>query len=246
MPRVAREKSGSGIYHVILRGIDRNDIFHEDSDFELFLLSLKKAKEKDYFQLYAYCLMSNHIHLLIKEGLNNISVTMKRLSVSYAQNYNVKYERTGHVFQGRFRSETVESNGSFITVLRYIIQNPIKAGIVKNISDYKWSSATAYNPNNRQGIVDISFIRELFRSYKEFMGFLDEDTDEKCLDYRIRYTDSEITEMTIKLSNNRSILLLSKQEREQVVRNLRKITSANNSQISRATGLSRGILQRIK
>jgi len=232
MPRIAREKSGSGIYHVMLRGIDRNDIFHEDSDFKLFLLSLKKAKEKEGFDLYAYCLMSNHIHLLIKEGLNNISVTMKRISVSYAQNYNVKYERTGHVFQGRFRSETVESEGAFITVLRYIIQNPIKAGIVMNISDYKWSSITDYDPNNSQGIVDISFISELFRSYKEFMGFLN--------------TDLEITEMAIKLSNNRSILLLSKQEREQVVRKLRDITSASNSQISRTTGLSRGILQRIK
>ncbi|GAE47324.1 transposase [Mesobacillus boroniphilus] len=128
MARKARVKSSSGIYHVMFRGVNRQDIFHDDDDRRRFLEILKKYKKKMGLQVYAWCLMSNHIHVLLKEGEESISATMKRVGVSYAVYYNWKYRTSGHVFQNRFNSEIVENDAYFLTVVRYIHQNPVKAG----------------------------------------------------------------------------------------------------------------------
>ena len=88
--------------------------------------------------------MSNHIHLLVQEREENISDAMKRVGVIYAQYFNKKYQRSGHLFQDRFRSEPVESAEYFLTLLRYIHQNPLKAGLVEKVDDYKWSSWKEY------------------------------------------------------------------------------------------------------
>ena len=153
MPRTARKTATSGIYHIMLRGINRQDIFTDDTDRQRFLQLLDDLQH-DYDEkgneiarpciLYAYCLMSNHVHLLYRQGTEEIDQSMKRLEVSYAQYFNKKYGRTGHFFQDRFKSEPCEDFEYFITLLRYIHQNPIKGGITKNAEDYQWSSWREY------------------------------------------------------------------------------------------------------
>ena len=101
---------------------------------------VKQCKEKYDFDIYAYCLMSNHIHLLIKEEKEPIEQIMKRIATRFVYWYNVKYQRVGHLFQDRFKSEPVENDAYFMTVIRYIHQNPLKAGLCKDISAYKYSS----------------------------------------------------------------------------------------------------------
>lgn len=245
MPRVAREKSETGIYHVILRGIDKNDIFHENADYQLFLYAIKKAKEKDNFSLYAYCLMTNHVHILIKEGENGIGESIKRIAISYAQIYNSKYERVGHVFQDRFKSEPVDSDAYFLTVLRYIVQNPIMAGIVKNIQDYEWSSINKYSEKSKDDILDKDFVTKMFKTKEQLINYLQENTSDQCIDYVIKYTDYEINIVFVQLCEGKKFTSLSKQEKSEIILNLRKTTNAKNAQISRVTGLSRGITDRI-
>ncbi|TLS38639.1 transposase [Pseudalkalibacillus caeni] len=116
MPRKARRKSSTGIYHVILRGINKQTIFEEDEDKRKFLETLKKYKRISQFELYSYCLMDNHVHLLIKESEETVSKALKRISSSYVYWYNMKYERIGHLFQERFKSETVETRAYFLTL----------------------------------------------------------------------------------------------------------------------------------
>ena len=128
MARQARQQSQSGIYHLILRGINKQVIFEDHEDRGKFLWCLRYYKESGQYQVYGYCLMSNHIHLLIKEGQEPIATTMKRIGVSYVSWFNRKYERCGHLFQDRFRSRPVESDEYFLTVLRYIHQNPVQSG----------------------------------------------------------------------------------------------------------------------
>jgi putative transposase len=120
MPRVARGRSSSGIYHIMLRGINRQIIFEDEEDKTRFLETLRKYKDISKYQLYVYCLMDNHIHLLVKESGETISEAIKRISSSYVYWYNTKYERCGHLFQDRFKSEIVENTTYFFTVLRYI------------------------------------------------------------------------------------------------------------------------------
>ncbi|PFG15085.1 transposase [Bacillus sp. es.036] len=110
LPRKARKKSSSGVYHVVFRGINRQTIFEDEEDKEKFLEILARYKTKSGIELYAYCLMDNHVHLLVKETEESLSMFMKRVSSSYVYWYNRKYRRCGHLFQERFNSENVESD----------------------------------------------------------------------------------------------------------------------------------------
>lgn len=153
MARQARKISGSGIYHVMMRGINRQNIFEDAEDYHRFTVLLyqmahpvddggKPLPSRCVF--YAYCLMSNHVHLLMREASESMASVVKRIGVSYAQYYNKKYLHFGHLFQDRFKSEPVNDNAYFFTLLRYIHQNPVAAGISSDISGYQWSSWTEY------------------------------------------------------------------------------------------------------
>ncbi|WP_052342225.1 transposase [Xylanibacter brevis] len=134
MPRQARESSGTGIYHVMMRGINHQNIFEDQEDYYQFLKTLDMmalSYEPDgtpsgrNYILYAYCLMTNHIHLLIREREDTIGMAIKRIASSYVYYYNHKYSRDGHLFRERFKSEPVNDIAYFVTLLRYIHQNPV-------------------------------------------------------------------------------------------------------------------------
>ena len=157
MPRQARESSETGIYHVMMRGINHQNIFEEQEDYYQFLNTLDmmaQSYEPDgtpsgrNYILYAYCLMSNHIHLLIREREDTIVMAIKRIASSYVYYYNHKYSRDGHLFRERFKSEPVNDIAYFITLLRYIHQNPVKAGMVAEVKDYEFSSWDEYIDKN--------------------------------------------------------------------------------------------------
>ena len=144
MPRKPRVHSSSGIYHVMLRGINRSDIFLDEVDclkMEKILMSITKHS---LCKIYAYCIMTNHIHLLMAELDVPISDVVKSIGVSYVRYFNVRRERTGPLFEGRFRSEPVDDCDYFITLLSYIHYNPVKAGMVSRPGFYKWSSWHEY------------------------------------------------------------------------------------------------------
>lgn len=156
MPRCARRKSESGIFHIILRGINKQNIFEDDEDREKFTETIKRYKEVSKYEIYSYCLMTNHIHLLLKETDEEISKAMKRICSSFVYWYNWKYERCGHLFQERYKSEAVETDTYLLTVLRYIHQNPVKAGLTKTSQEYNWSS---YNDYIKRLILKILWIK---------------------------------------------------------------------------------------
>ena len=135
MARQARKKSNSGIYHIILRGINRQQIFEDGEDYSKFLRILEECKAISKFEIFAYCLMNNHIHLLLKEVKEPIEQVMKRITTRFVYWYNIKYQRSGHLFQDRFKSEPVESDEYFLTVIRYIHQKPVKAGLCEKPQD---------------------------------------------------------------------------------------------------------------
>jgi REP element-mobilizing transposase RayT len=115
----------------MLRGINRQAIFADEEDYCKLIETIQRIKEKSGFELYGYCLMGNHVHLLLREARESISVSMQRVCSSFVHWYNRKYDRFGHLFQERYRSEVVEDEAYLLTVLRYIHQNPttIKEGI---------------------------------------------------------------------------------------------------------------------
>ena len=150
MPRVARIKSNYGVYHIIMRGINRQTIFEDEEDYAKFIQTMQKYKEMCEYKIYAYCLMGNHMHLLLKEGKEPLETVMRRICGSYVFWYNKKYKRIGYLFQDRYKSEPVENDVHFLTVLRYIFHNPLKAGVVTDILNYKWTNYLDY----LEGIID--------------------------------------------------------------------------------------------
>lgn len=245
MARVARAKSKTGIYHVMLRGIDKRDIFLTEEDYLVFLRYIEKARSKTKFTVYAYCLMTNHVHLLLKteEPIGNI---IKRVAVGYAQYHNIKNGRTGHLFQNRFKSEVVETDKYFLTVLRYINQNPVKAGLVGDMKKYKWSSYREYYADNKS-IVEKGFITTYFNSSNEFAIFMEEKNEDKCLEYEPvkRWTDEGLKEFVNGLADIEEIKHLNKKQRDEVLRLIKIETKASNRQLERVLGIGRGILERI-
>ncbi|MBQ8306532.1 MAG: transposase [Blautia sp.] len=140
MPRRVRLKAVSGIYHVMLRGINRQQIFFDDEDYKAFIFTLQRFREISRFELYAYCLMGNHVHILLKTTEEALETTFKRIGTSFVYWYNTKYDREGHLFQDRFRSEPVEDERYFLCVLRYILRNPVAAGLCRKPEDYPYSN----------------------------------------------------------------------------------------------------------
>ncbi len=165
MPRKARKKSESGIYHIIMRGINRQNIFEDEKDRTKFIQTIHRFKDKSGYDVYAYCLMANHVHLLLRVGQEPLEQLMRRICGSYVYWYNWKHERIGNLFQDRFKSEPVEDDTYFLTVLRYIHQNPLKAGLVRSIEKYKWSSYNEYI--NKTNVIDVNFALGMFNNNKK-------------------------------------------------------------------------------
>lgn len=144
MARTARTKSATGIYHIMLRGVGGMTLFFDDMDYRKFLKTMCRIKAEAAYNIYAFCLMGNHVHLMLQETGEPLPTILKRIGITYAAYYNKKYDRYGHVFQDRYRSEAVETDAYFWDVLRYICQNPVKAGLCTCIQDYMWLGCTGF------------------------------------------------------------------------------------------------------
>lgn len=246
MPRHARELSNSGIYHIILRGINRQTIFNDDEDYQRFINTLKKYKTVSGYTLYAYCLMNNHIHILLRVGQEKLETILKRIAGSYVYWYNFKYNRIGHLFQDRFKSEPVDSDEYFLTVLRYIHQNPIKARICERLEDYRYSSYVDYL-NNRNDFTCIDFACSIL-GRNDFFEFNNEINDDKCLDAeeKRRLTDKDGMEILQQMLKGKPVEVIVDFEEKDKAALISKMKSEGLSirQISRLTGVSIGIVRK--
>ena len=241
MPRTAREKSSLCIYHVILRSVNKQIIFEDDYDYLQFINILKYYKPSCAFKLYAYCLMDNHIHLLLENTTLELDKIMKKIEVKFVRWYNLKYQRVGNLFQDRYKSEPVNDMKYFQTVFRYIHQNPLHAGLEKVPGTYPWSSYYDY-ANQTSSFVDIGKILELFPNHSECMNYLHLDTNEKCMEYSSpRLLDADALKIIQEKTNCNSpsdFQRLDIPTRNQYLKSL-KHSGISVRQLSRLTGISR-------
>lgn len=170
MPRTARVKSPDAKYHIMSRSISELDLFRDDEDKKKYMRIVKRYKEKYKIKIYAYCLMDNHSHLMIDANGADISKVMQGINLSYARYYNKKYDRHGHLFQGRFKSIIVGSNGYLARLSAYIHGNPYSIQKFKNcIEKYEYSSLGIYlgTRRDRMKILDKGYLLGLFSSRKD-------------------------------------------------------------------------------
>ena len=260
MARKSREISGTGIYHVMMRGTNRQNIFEENEDYVRFLNILrnmirpvddvgKRFPPRCYF--YAYCLMTNHVHLLIRESAEKLAPIIHRIATTYAHYYNNKYLRLGHLFQDRFKSEPVNDQEYFFTLLRYIHQNPMAAGLSKSIDDYEWSSWKEYGcyGNGIPGICSVKHVvdRMPIEELRLFVSeplpkttmILDYDDGKTCL------SDESVKDYLIStygLRQPTDLQLYSRERRNDIIRDAKQY-GASIRQLVRLTGLGFSIIR---
>lgn len=236
-----------------MRGINRQTIFEDEEDCKRFIQTMDRFKEKCEYKILAYCLMGNHLHLLLKEGKEPLGIVMRRMCGSYVHWYNRKYGRIGYLFQDRYWSEPVEDNKYLLAVIRYIFRNPIKAGIVTNIHNYKWSNyidyVNGYNQTETDFVLNIlNSDRE--KAVKEFIKHINKDDDDKYLviQKKQRITDEDAKKIIRTQCNIKNAIDLQKFDiikRNLYLKDLKERSGLSIRQIERLTGISRGIIQRI-
>jgi REP element-mobilizing transposase RayT len=241
----------SGIYHVMLRGINKQNLFEDEEDRQRFIDTLRYYKNISNYEMYSYCLMDNHIHLLIRETTESVSQIIKRISSSYVYWYNQKYDRLGHLFQERFKSEVVESDEYVLMVLRYIHQNPVKAGITNEIRGYLWSSYHEYV--GTPVIVDVDFALGMFSEDKIkattlFRAYMDDKNTDECLDYtpKVILSDKEIINCLRKLgiASVSEVQGFEKNQRDEVVRKMKEVPGITIRHLARVTGIAKSVIDR--
>lgn len=187
MSRIPRRhlKSITKTYHILLRGINKQDIFLDNVDKSKFFRELKRAKEEFGFKIDAYAIMNNHVHLVIYDENDNLSEIIHKIATKYGLYFNKKYDRVGHVFQNRYKSICVETEGYLKNLIRYVIRNPQKDGICP-MHQYNWSSYREFV--YKENITDVEFILKLFAENREcaINQFL-----EFCNAMEDKYSDAE-------------------------------------------------------
>ena len=257
MPRQPRKESQSKIYHCMLRGINQQDIFFDEKDYLEFQNIIKKTKKNYFYKVYSYVLMPNHIHLEIKDEIQKLSQIIHSIATSYANYFNKKYERKGHVFENRFKSKNVENSYYILNLLRYIHQNPVKAGISK-INEYKWSSYLEYlTYHDENQITDVEEIMPMFsqekeQAQKEFLEFnsktvkFQESIELLEYEMRNRLTDEELIyfiKQELGIYNIQEIQNYSVEYRNDVIRKINKIQGVSQVQIARVLGITKRMTQ---
>lgn len=246
MPRQARVRSITGIYHIMLRGIDKRDIFLDIEDKLKFLENIEKAKEKGKFKVLGYCLMDKHIHMLLKED-EDIGTSIKRITVGYAGWHNKKYDRTGHLFQNRYLSEPVSNEEYLLTVLRYIHQNPVKARIATDVEDYRWSSFKDYYLiyNEQKTITDGTLMKNYFKTFEEFSRYMNTVSDDECLEIKaLKYnSDDNLTKIISNKYKIISLQELSLNRKKGIVKEVYGKENTSIRQLSRVFGIGKKMIE---
>lgn len=248
MPRSPRKQSATGIYHIIMRGNEQQEIFRDSWDYNKFLSILDSSRKKSGFALYAWCLMPNHIHLLIKEKNEPVGKVIQGICSSYVFWYNTKYDRIGHLFQARFKSVPVEDETFFLQVVRYIHLNPVNGKLCVSPEKYAYSSYRYYFNSGKYA--DDNLIFGLI-SKNEFEQFHKEKSDDIRSDYeermRGRISDEDACAMIRRYTGEEdpaAAISLPREKRTELIMDLFD-NGASIRQINRLTGLTINVIRAI-
>ena len=249
MPRAARTASDHDMYHVMARGINQVQLFYDDEDRRAFIERLWRYRDACGILVCSWCLMANHVHLLVCSTLPTLSGFMKRLQLSYSHYYDNRYDRQGYLFQGRFRSVPIESEAQLLSVVRYIHRNPIEVGL--GVSD--WTSFD--DIANARGSTDCELVLSLFAEDRQQAGLAfsrfvsnGEATDPVFSEAnaRRRIRDEDATRIIMEAAGTAScqaVCDLDAPARDAVVA-MARARGLTVRQIARLTGLNRGVVLR--
>jgi REP element-mobilizing transposase RayT len=171
--RRARVTFQGAYHHVINRGYEGKPILKGKNDKKKFLNLLKLYSEKLNIRIFSYCLMDNHYHFILENSSGRMSDFLKQLNGNFGSLYRAKYGGKGYVFQDRFRSMLIQDESYLLLSIAYVLNNPVRAGLVSHFLDYRWSSASQYfNKNKTINIVAKSYVEDLFQDQKNLINMV--------------------------------------------------------------------------
>ena len=248
MTHAPRKLSESDIYHITARGVGRQQLFEDDDDRRRFIKAMKESKDECSVSLLAWCLMDNHVHLLLKGDMERISLMMRRLLGSYAMQFNLLHGRIGHLFQDRFHSNPVDSDEQLLAALRYVHLNPQDMGY--DYRRYPWSSYAEYDSRRPvlctiEPAISILGDEDAFRELHEASTMKSGD-DPAASNTRQRLSAGEVASVVDRVLGDISpydLKSLGRDERDALIARLRE-GGLSVRQIERLTGIGRGIISR--
>ena len=249
MPRIARQESPSSVYHIVSRGAAHQIIFENDDDRAFFMTRLVETLDAYNAELFAWCLMDNHVHLLVRIAFENLPQAMHALFTGYAGYFNRVHGRTGPVFEGRYKSEAVTSEEYLMGVVRYIHFNPVKAGL-SNGPHYPWNSYSDYI-GRISTWTETKYVLDVFCGLESFKQFhIQEGITREYLDVysapKQKSSDKEALEkaqVLLGINVIGSIKAMPKVARNQALVKL-KDEGLSLRQIQRITGVPLGTISR--
>ncbi|MDO4405050.1 MAG: transposase [Atopobiaceae bacterium] len=247
MPRSVRPISRTGYYHVTCRGNGRQLLFEDDDDRRFYLRTLARCCAEENVSVLAWCVMDNHVHLLLYSEDGGLAAAMARINTRYAHHYSDRTGHVGHVFQGRYHSSPVETESHLLESVRYIHNNPEQAGICP-AAEYKWSSYAEYTGS--PGICDTSIILAMLggvKGFKEFCSKHPEELADENDEIRgaVDHTTLAVASEVLGDQDPRALSTLPIEERNAAIGKLRE-AGMSVRKIERLTGIGRGIIQRVR
>lgn len=256
MSRPLRRLGRSQVYHIILKGIDNQDIFYDNLDRKFFLKQISITKKDFNYLVYAYCLMTNHVHMVIKCKNDLLSKAIQSLVIRYVHYFNKKYSRKGSLVQDRFKSKNVETPKYFLEVCRYVHRNPEKAGIALT-QNYEWSSYREYL--GQEKIIDKQHLLYYFNNnLNKFIDYTTKtigiDSIEDFVEYELinKLTDEQLATIIMKkfdISDISQIGVFFKyRDRNDLKEDLEKIKTipgTNKTQVARVIRIGRKVIQNL-
>lgn len=241
MPRAVRIYGESGYMHIYTRGNNKQIIFEDKADYIYYLNLLKNYCSEIGIRICCFCLMDNHVHLLIYDLEQNIPKLMKRLNAAYSGYFNWKYKRTGHLFEGRYNSIPIESEEYLLRAFRYILNNPKKANICI-AKDYLWSSYSRYGKS--ESFVDTSVFQDLIGNWEDYESFVSADYED-CPELETFTRDDNwakaVMRDVLRIKNGSDLQHYDANARNESLQVL-KSRGLTIRQIERLTGISQNII----
>ena len=253
MPRFARQRNEKGVHHVVVQGKRLEQIFEKEAEKELYLDTLLRYKAKTGIKLYAFCILPNHVHLVLQETPEeSVSSFMRRVGVRFSYWYRKRYDvcRGERLFRGRYLSEPLFSEEVMLEVIRYIHKEPVKHGLALRMEDYAWSSYRLYlNPGS---FIDRRLVLDSLHFGGGYTAYMEEEPDLVSIleEVPMKYgrTDEEVEgmiQMKLMEIGASQLQYLDPQEKRELLKQLKGEGNVSIQQLSRVTGMSRGYIQRL-
>ena len=243
MPRKAREKKPGAVYHVLMRGQDSKALFRSENDYAYFIQKLRSCLDECDLELFGYCLMPDHAHLLVLENRDDMAGFFRRLCTAYACHFNLKHKRAGHVFRGRYITRILENEDQLRQALRRIHTEPMRAGFRGEAWEYPWSSLSTVLNGGDPGLLSPAPADDDPAGEPEegIAALITEPYNEKK-----PLTDKQAEKVMKKVAHAKKLMelpIMTRKMRNAWLRRLRR-EGMSVTQISRYTGLGRNIVSR--